>query len=189
MALLFKDGGGLANHPLSCHPQGVFGSRESKRKGKKMGEKESSGKTPAIIFINGEDLNSACLGGFYSPTPFTNYQNNIVNTITMGAKKEENQKVKKRSQKVKGARSQQCRMNSGCMMNSGSMKEISQPAKFCRLRNFCNPAKFLWCSNFLIFSTLFSFWFLIYNDEFDSDSSCLDRLNNFGINNLQKLQN
>ena len=28
IALLFKDEGALANHPLSCHPQGVFGSRE-----------------------------------------------------------------------------------------------------------------------------------------------------------------
>ena len=44
VALFFKDEGGLANHPLSSHPQGVFGRRESKRKGKKMGEKESSGK-------------------------------------------------------------------------------------------------------------------------------------------------
>ena len=47
VALLFKDGGGLANHPLSCHPQGVFDSRESGRKGEKMREKKMSGKTPA----------------------------------------------------------------------------------------------------------------------------------------------
>ena len=42
-------------------------------------------------------------------------------------------------------------------------------------------------SNFLAFSTLLSFWFLIYNVEFDSNSLCLDRLNNFGINSLKKL--
>ena len=36
IAFLFKDEGGLANHPLSCHPQGVFGRRESERKGGKM---------------------------------------------------------------------------------------------------------------------------------------------------------
>ena len=53
------------------------------------------------LFINQGDINSACLWGFYSQTPFTNYQNNISNTITMGAKKEENQKVTKRSQNVK----------------------------------------------------------------------------------------
>ena len=52
-------------------------------------------------FINEGEFNSACLWGFYSQTPFTNYQNNIANTITMGAKKEENQKVTKRSQNVK----------------------------------------------------------------------------------------
>ena len=46
VALLFKDGGGLANHPLSCHPQGVLGSRESGRKGEKMKQKKKSGKTP-----------------------------------------------------------------------------------------------------------------------------------------------
>ena len=45
VALLFQDGGGLANHPLSCHPQGVFGRWENARKGKKMKEKGTSGKT------------------------------------------------------------------------------------------------------------------------------------------------
>ena len=39
VALLFKDEGGLANHPLSCHPQGVFGRRESEGKGEKMRER------------------------------------------------------------------------------------------------------------------------------------------------------
>ena len=46
VALLFKDKGGLANHPVSCHPQGVFGSQESGRNGEKMREKKMSGKTP-----------------------------------------------------------------------------------------------------------------------------------------------
>ena len=54
VALLFKDGGGLANHPLSCHPQGVFGSRENKRKTKKMKEEETSGKAyrPVLCISN-----------------------------------------------------------------------------------------------------------------------------------------
>ena len=43
--------------------------------------------------------------------------------------------------------------------------------------------------NFHAFSTLLSFWFLICNAEFDLNSSCFDRLNNFGKNSLQKLQN
>ena len=33
---------------------------------------------------------------------------------------------------------------------------------------------------------LLSFRFLIWNAEFDSNSSCLDRFNKFGINSLQK---
>ena len=36
------------------------------------------------------------------------------------------------------------------------------------------------CSIFSSLFTLLSFWDLICNDEFDSNSSCLDRLNNFG---------
>ena len=44
-------------------------------------------------------------------------------------------------------------------------------------------------STFLAFSALLSFWYLICNAEFDSNSLCLDRLSNFGIDSLQKLQN
>ena len=42
---------------------------------------------------------------------------------------------------------------------------------------------------FLLFSTLLSSWSLIYDVEFDSNSSFLDRLNNFGMISSQKLQN
>ena len=44
-------------------------------------------------------------------------------------------------------------------------------------------------SIFFVFSALLSFWSLICNAEFDLNSSCLDRLNNLGIDSLQKLQN
>ena len=91
----------------------------------------------------------------------------------MGAKKEENQK----SQQAKTG-SRKSRMNSGKMVNSGSGR-----------KQFRNPTKFLLCSISFVFSALFSFWTLICNVEFDSNSLCLDRLNNFGINSLQKLQN
>ena len=47
------------------------------------------------------------------------------------------------------------------------------------LRNFFFPA----------FSAFLSFLFLICNAKFDSNSTCLDRLDKFGINRLQKLQN
>ena len=49
--------------------------------------------------------------------------------------------------------------------------------------------QFPYSSTFLAFSALLSFWYLICNAEFDSNSSCLDRLNNFGIISSQKLQN
>ena len=40
VAFLFKDKGGLATHPPSCHPQRVFGRRENERKWEKVIEKE-----------------------------------------------------------------------------------------------------------------------------------------------------
>ena len=48
IALLFKDKGGLVNHPLSCHPQGVFGSRESVKKGEKMKERKIGGRAESF---------------------------------------------------------------------------------------------------------------------------------------------
>ena len=51
VALFFKDEGGLANHPLNCHPQGVFGNQENERKKEEMREKKRSGKTPAQFSV------------------------------------------------------------------------------------------------------------------------------------------
>ena len=45
------------------------------------------------------------------------------------------------------------------------------------------------CFLFILFSDLLSSWSLIYDVEFDSNSSCLDRLNNVGMISSQKLQN
>ena len=59
VALFFKVGEGLDNHPLSFHPQGVFGRRESERKGEKRREKEKRGKTGALrakSFFNGQNV-------------------------------------------------------------------------------------------------------------------------------------
>ena len=42
---------------------------------------------------------------------------------------------------------------------------------------------------FLLFYAPLSSWSLIYDVEFDSNSSCLDQLNNFGMISSQKLQN
>ena len=67
--------------------------------------------------------------------------------------------------------------------------KIKMQEAFSQARRISQLAKFPAGSNFLTFSALLSFWFLICNAEFDLNSSCLDRLNNFGINSLQKLQN
>ena len=59
VALFFKDGGGLANHTLSCNPQGVFGKRESERKGEKMRENKKSRKTGSLCaksFFTGQKV-------------------------------------------------------------------------------------------------------------------------------------
>ena len=52
VALLFKDEGGLANHPLSCHPQGVFSRRESARKGEKIRESKIGGRAGSFSSQN-----------------------------------------------------------------------------------------------------------------------------------------
>ena len=65
---------------------------------------------------------------------------------------------------------------------AGGMNCEKQEANFVTVQNF-------YCGPFSSISTLLSFWFMIFNVEFDSNSSCLDRLNNLDINSLQKLQN
>ena len=62
--------------------------------------------------------------------------------------------------------------------------EISHSAKISHPTKFSQVVKLL---DFSAFSTLLSLWFMICNDEFDSNSTCLDRLDNLGIISLQKL--
>ena len=68
---------------------------------------------------------------------------------------------------------------------------------FCTGANF-RPVRIFaqWCKifapfwevlDFSAFYALLSFLILICNVDFDSNSSCLDRFNKFGINSLQKL--
>ena len=73
-------------------------------------------------------------------------------------------------------------MNSGCLMNSVKQVNSARKNNFSTCKISCN-------STFLAFSALLFFWYLICNAEFDSNSSCLDRLNNFGTISSQKLQN
>ena len=71
VALLFKDEGVLANHPLSYHPQGVVGRQESERKGEKM---RKAGKlelfTPKVLLMSSKVVfgyNS--VGAYVLPQP------------------------------------------------------------------------------------------------------------------------
>ena len=57
VALVIKDEGVLANHPLSCHPQGVFGRWEIARKGKKMKKKKRSWKASAHNYVFSKEKN------------------------------------------------------------------------------------------------------------------------------------
>ena len=73
--------------------------RERKWSNRKRGERAESFPPKRNFFNEKRCFNNVWSRGFYSQTPLQNYKNNIANTITMGEKKEENQK----SQKVKRA--------------------------------------------------------------------------------------
>ena len=83
-----------------------------------------------------------------------------------------NQKGIQESQNVKGS------------MNSSAER------KFC-IRTSAKFFAFSFSASALSFSASASSFLLILfcNVEFDSNSSCLDRIDNLGINSLQKLQN
>ena len=67
------------------------------------------------------------------------------------------------------------------------VKRAKNQEAFSHCAKISHPsAKF---SIFQLFLLFFPSGFFIYNAEFDSNSMCLDRLDKFGINNLQKLQN
>ena len=76
--------------------------------------------------------------------------------------------------------------------SNGGQKGKKIKKHFCIVRNFrkCEIfAPFCEILDFPAFSALLSFWFLICNAELDSNSTCLDRLDKFGINSFQNLQN
>ena len=60
-------------------------------------KRRESGKLPAkkkLLFYEGALIVSS-LGAFIAKSPLQNYKNNLANTITMGEKREENQKKQK----------------------------------------------------------------------------------------------
>ena len=123
------------------------------------------------ILLMKESLYSAWLGGFYSQPLIQNTKKPKENTITMG-------KIRKKAKKMINI-SQKVNRN----MNSAQERQFRTSAKFSH-----HGAKFSHCG--AKFSAAPSFLqILICNIEFDSNSSCLDRLDNLGINSLQKIQN
>ena len=101
------------------------------------------------------------------------YKKNQNRKAITGVKWKKNQNQMQTRTSVKSKNGQQ--EGTVCMMHSGGQEEISHVLQF--------PCS----STFLAFSALLSFWYLICNAEFDSNSSCLDRLNNFGTISSQKL--
>ena len=82
--------------------------------------------------------------------------------LLQGIKWEETKKNATNSQSVKK------QVNSGCLMNSVMQVNSARRNNFSICKISCR-------STFLTFSALLSFWYLICNAEFDSNSSCLDR--------------
>ena len=97
----------LAAHSQSCHPRRMFGSRENEREGKKNGRKRrKTGKPgeknglklcPKILYLS---FYKAWFWDFLVKAPLQNYKNSLTNILTIGAKKEENQKRPKSKNKT-----------------------------------------------------------------------------------------
>ena len=122
---------------------------------------------------------SAWPGGFYSQPLIQNTKKPKENTIRMGKIRKKAKKMTNISQKVN------INMNSAhegnfALVRNFAQREISST----QVQNFRTLVQ-----NFriLAFSALLSFLFLICNHEFYSNSMCLDPLNKFDINSLQKL--
>ena len=160
----------------------MFGRWENARKAKKMKQKEKNGRTYNGR-ISTQKLKvkvSHSLQGLslYGAQNKVKYQHTLKKHYTRRVKRGENHKSKKKKQKRAARR------------NSGSGKEISHQCKI--FAPWCEIFA-LWCEILCLSSfsaSAPSFLLnLICNVEFDSNSSCLDQLDNLGINSLQKLQN
>ena len=51
VAFSFKDGGGLAEHPLIFHHQRMFGSQENGKENERKGEKKAAAKLPPVSVL------------------------------------------------------------------------------------------------------------------------------------------
>ena len=77
----------------------------------------------------------------------------------------------------------------GLHRTQGSRLRIFGTCEILQVEKISQPCKISAVAQFLMFSTSFSFWLLTCSSEFGLDSSCLSRVNDFGIVSLQKLQN
>ena len=152
VALLFKDGGGLANHPLSCHPQGVFSSRENERKEKKMRERKSSGKTPAHkLYIQqrkNENPSTRFDLSLYSAQISKNTKIPSIPIIHEGKNWKKITK-KKSNRGQKGKKNHKCRSNFCTLGKFRRVRNIRSLPKFYALHFLC-----LFYSSFLLISDL-----------------------------------
>ena len=133
-----------------------------------MGEKKSSGKDsrPKLLLMV-KILLTVFVWGFYSQTPLQNTKKPKLKAIT---RDKFGRKPKRKQNESKRQKSR--------MVNSAGDMNSAVGWKFRRMNNAtCEnfaPCQISCSSNFLAFFALLSFWSLICNVEFDSNSSCLD---------------
>ena len=148
VALIFKDKGGLAKHPLICHPRWVFGRQENERKGEK-GRETGRGRenSRSSNCINDQFFSKSCMGLIYYPG-----QSKLQKCVNHPLLHEGNsgRKYKNQSNGSKSGEpvSQRCE-------NSQPAK-FSQVAKIRNLRNFRSPVPFFCCSIYSWFMLSFS---------------------------------
>ena len=141
----------------------MFDSRENERKEKKMRGEESSGKTPAQSLYSSKEKNQDRSTRFHLSLSSAQISKNTkIPSIPII---HEGKNGKNHKKEVK--------------------PELNGAKKTRKCRGIFTP--FCEALDFPAFSTLLSFWFLICNAKFDSNSTCLDRLDKFGSNSLQKL--
>ena len=152
IALLLKEKSGLANHPLSCHPQrGCLAAEKMRERKRKMREEGSSGKTPASLYIPAKAKNQDCSTRF----PLSLYSAQISkNTkipsipIMHEGKNWKKKKLKKGSQT--GVKRAKNKKNAEAFSHSAKFRTMRKFAPFCKATQFSSFS----LSSFLLVSDL-----------------------------------
>ena len=156
----------------------MFGSRENGRKGEKMEQqkKKRENSCPAAVYSAKRKIKNRSTRfqlSLFSAQISKNTKIPSVPIIHEGKNGKNHKKEVKLE--VNGAKKKQENARHFC--TSAIFRTLQNFRTLLRSSRFSS----FFCSSFLLF--------LICNAEFDSNSTCLDRLDNFGINSLQKLQN